>query len=116
MPTRFGRKTASMAEALFEVEGLSLSLPDMTQKPLLGSAPRIAILKGLSFALAENRITGIVGESGSGKTSLGRTLIRLPQPATRAGHAPPRPPCNPPAQAGLRPYPVCRTRHCGVQQ
>src|SRR5689334_16108788 len=69
-----------MAEALFEIEALRLSLPDMTRKPVLGSAPRIAILKGLSFALAENRITGIVGESGSGKTSLGRTLIRLLKP------------------------------------
>src|SRR6185503_3510289 len=69
-----------MAEALFEIEALSLSLPDMTRKPLLGAAPRIAILKQLSFALPENRITGIVGESGSGKTSLGRTLIRLLKP------------------------------------
>jgi peptide/nickel transport system ATP-binding protein len=69
-----------VAEALFEIEALNLSLPDMTRKPLLGAAPRIAILKGLSFVLAENQITGIVGESGSGKTSLGRTLIRLLKP------------------------------------
>jgi ABC-type oligopeptide transport system ATPase subunit len=69
-----------MAEALFTVETLRLSLPDMTKKPLLGAAPRIEILKGLSFTLDEGAITGIVGESGSGKTSLGRTLIRLLTP------------------------------------
>ncbi|WP_119275081.1 ATP-binding cassette domain-containing protein [Taklimakanibacter deserti] len=69
-----------MADALFTVENLHLSLPDMTKKPLLGAAPRIEILKGLSFTLKEGAITGIVGESGSGKTSLGRTLIRLLKP------------------------------------
>ena len=69
-----------MADALFTVENLRLSLPDMTKKPLLGAAPRIEILKGLSFMLKEGAITGIVGESGSGKTSLGRTLIRLLKP------------------------------------
>jgi ABC-type oligopeptide transport system ATPase subunit len=69
-----------MAEALFKVENLHLTLPDLTRKPLFGAAPRISILRGLSFALPENAITGIVGESGSGKTSLGRTLIRLLKP------------------------------------
>lgn len=69
-----------MADALFKVEGLHLSLPDMTRKPLFGAAPHIEILQGISFTLAEGAITGIVGESGSGKTSLGRTLIRLLRP------------------------------------
>jgi ABC-type oligopeptide transport system ATPase subunit len=69
-----------MADALFTVENLHLSLPDMTKKPLLGAPPRIKILKGVSFTLKEGAITGIVGESGSGKTSLGRTLIRLLTP------------------------------------
>ncbi len=69
-----------MADSLFDVSDLNLSLPDTAAKPLLGAAPRIAILKGLSFTLAEGAITGIVGESGSGKTSLGRTLIRLLKP------------------------------------
>jgi peptide/nickel transport system ATP-binding protein len=69
-----------MADALFAVEALRLSMPDMTRKPLLARAPRIEILKGLSFTLDEGAITGIVGESGSGKTSLGRTLIRLLTP------------------------------------
>ncbi|MGE3876566.1 MAG: ATP-binding cassette domain-containing protein [Parvibaculaceae bacterium] len=69
-----------MADALFAVDNLHLSLPDLTKKPLLGAAPRVAILKGVSFSLTEGAITGIVGESGSGKTSLGRTLIRLLKP------------------------------------
>ncbi len=69
-----------MADALFKVEDLHLSLPDLARKPLFGAAPRITILKGLSFTVPEGAITGIVGESGSGKTSLGRTLIRLLTP------------------------------------
>ena len=36
-----------MAEALYALTDLRLSLPDMTRKPLLGPAPRIEILKGL---------------------------------------------------------------------
>ena len=66
--------------AQFEVRDLRLSLPDMARKPLIGAAPRIEILKGVSLSIAEGTIVGIVGESGSGKTSLGRTLVRLLEP------------------------------------
>ncbi|MAL01484.1 MAG: dipeptide/oligopeptide/nickel ABC transporter ATP-binding protein [Alcaligenaceae bacterium] len=66
-----------MAEPLFSVKDLHLALPDMTRKPLFGPAPRIEILKGLSFDLPAGEITGIVGESGSGKSTLGRVLVRL---------------------------------------
>jgi len=69
-----------MAEPLFSIEGLRLSLPDMARKPLFGPAPRIEILKGLSFTLPRNAVTGIVGESGSGKSTLGRALVRLLEP------------------------------------
>ncbi|HTN95958.1 MAG TPA: ABC transporter ATP-binding protein [Nordella sp.] len=69
-----------MAEPLFKVADLRLSLPDLARRPLFGTAPRIEILKGLSFTVPEGAITGIVGESGSGKTSLGRTLVRLLAP------------------------------------
>lgn len=65
---------------LYTVENLHLSLPDMTQKPLLGAAPRIDILKGLSFTIPKGAVVGIVGGSGSGKSTLGRALVRLLQP------------------------------------
>lgn len=66
-----------MSEPLFSIKDLRLSLPDMSRKPLFGSAPPIEILKGLSFDLPTGQMTGIVGESGSGKTTLGRVLVRL---------------------------------------
>jgi peptide/nickel transport system ATP-binding protein len=68
------------AAAFFQVEDLRLSLPDLTRKPLLGPAPRIEILRGLSFASPRGEVLGIVGGSGSGKTTLGRCLVRLLEP------------------------------------
>ena len=65
---------------LYEVEGLRLSLPDMTRKPLIGAAPRLEILKGLDFTVPKGAILGIVGGSGSGKSTLGRALVRLLEP------------------------------------
>jgi ABC-type oligopeptide transport system ATPase subunit len=66
---------------LFQVDGLRLSLPDMTRKPLIGAAPRIEILKGLTFDISTGATLGVVGESGSGKSTLGRALVRLYEPA-----------------------------------
>jgi ABC-type glutathione transport system ATPase component len=71
-------------DALFRVENLHLSLPDLNAKPLFGPAPQIEILKGLSFEIPKGRITGIVGESGSGKSTLGRCLVRLLRPSSGA--------------------------------
>lgn len=65
---------------MYQIRDLHLSLPDMTRKPLLGSAPRIEILKGLSFDVPEGAVLGIVGGSGSGKSTLGRTMLRLLEP------------------------------------
>jgi len=73
-----------MTAPLYRVENLHLSLPDMTQKPLLGAAPRIEILKGLTFDIARGEVLGIVGGSGSGKSTLGRALVRLLEPT--GGH------------------------------
>ncbi|MEI9420349.1 ATP-binding cassette domain-containing protein [Mesorhizobium sp. Cs1299R1N1] len=70
-----------MAEPLFSVRGLKVSLPDMTRKPLIGRAPLAEILKGLDFDLPSGSVTGIVGESGSGKSTLGRALVRLLEPS-----------------------------------
>jgi peptide/nickel transport system ATP-binding protein len=67
---------------LYEVEGLHLSMPDMTRKPLLGPAPRLQILKGIDFSVPRGSILGIVGGSGSGKSTLGRALVRLLEPTS----------------------------------
>ncbi|MDA0961839.1 MAG: ATP-binding cassette domain-containing protein, partial [Proteobacteria bacterium] len=56
---------------LYRIENLHLSLADMTAKPLFGPAPRIEILKGLSFTIPKGAVVGIVGGSGSGKSTLG---------------------------------------------
>lgn len=69
-----------MAEPLFSVEGLTLALPDLARKPLIGRAPLMPILKGLSFEIPRGDILGIVGGSGSGKTTLGRAMLRLIEP------------------------------------
>ena len=65
---------------MYEVRDLHLSLPDQARKPLLGPAPRIEILKGLSFDIPAGSVTGIVGGSGSGKSTLGRAILRLLEP------------------------------------
>ena len=66
-----------MSDALFEIRDLRLSFPDLAHKPLFGAAPRIEVLKGLSFDIARGDVIGIVGGSGSGKSTLGRAMIRL---------------------------------------
>lgn len=68
-----------MAE-LYRIENLHLSLPDLNRKPILGPAPRIGILKGISFTLGRGEVLGIVGGSGSGKSTLGRAMVRLLEP------------------------------------
>ncbi len=70
-----------MAEPLIRVTDLRLSLADMTRKPLFGVAPRLEILKGISFDLPRGGVLGIVGGSGSGKSTLGRALVRLLHPS-----------------------------------
>lgn len=66
---------------LYTVTDLRLSLADMTAKPILGPAPRIDILKGLTFSIPKGGVIGIVGGSGSGKSTLGRALVRLLDPS-----------------------------------
>ena len=66
---------------LYRVEGLKLSLADMTRKPLFKAAPRLDILHGLDFVIPKGAVLGIVGGSGSGKSTLGRALVRLLEPS-----------------------------------
>ena len=75
-----------MTEPLYRIRDLRLSFPDMSQKPLLGAAPRVEILKGLSFDIPQGEVLGIVGGSGSGKSTLGRALIRLLEPDSGSIH------------------------------
>ncbi len=65
---------------LYTITGLTLSLADMTRKPLMGPAPRLEILKCLDFVIPKGAVLGIVGGSGSGKSTLGRALVRLLRP------------------------------------
>lgn len=65
---------------MYQIKDLHLSLPDMTRKPLLGPAPRIDILRGLTFDVPKGAVLGIVGGSGSGKSTLGRAMLRLLEP------------------------------------
>jgi ABC-type oligopeptide transport system ATPase subunit len=58
----------------------------MTRKPLLGPAPRIPILRGLTFGIARGEVLGIVGGSGSGKSTLGRAMLRLLEPSSGTIH------------------------------
>ncbi|MHA3915170.1 ABC transporter ATP-binding protein [Halovulum sp. GXIMD14793] len=67
---------------LYQISDLRLSFPDMARKPLLGAAPEIEILKGLTFDIGRGEVLGIVGGSGSGKSTLGRALVRLLEPSS----------------------------------
>ena len=66
---------------LYRIENLRLTVADMTRKPLFGAAPRLEILKGISFTIPKGAVVGIVGGSGSGKSTLGRALVRLLEPS-----------------------------------
>ncbi|WP_050930084.1 ATP-binding cassette domain-containing protein [Aestuariivita boseongensis] len=65
---------------MYEIRDLRLSFPDLAHKPLLGAAPRVEVLKGISFDLPKGTVLGIVGGSGSGKSTLGRAMLRLLKP------------------------------------
>lgn len=69
-----------MSTQIYRVSDLKVSFPDMSRKPLLGPAPRVEVLKGLTFDIPKGEVLGIVGGSGSGKSTLGRALIRLVEP------------------------------------
>jgi len=69
-----------MSEMIYQLKDLKVSFPDMSKKPLLGAAPRVEVLKGLTFDIPKGEVLGIVGGSGSGKSTLGRALIRLIEP------------------------------------
>ncbi len=71
---------------LLRIAELNLSLPDLNQKPLFGPAPRVHILKGVTFSIGKGEILGIVGGSGSGKSTIARCLVRLLEPTQGSIH------------------------------
>ena len=50
-----------MSEMIYQLKDLKVSFPDMSKKPLLGAAPRIDVLKGLTFDIPKGEVLGIVG-------------------------------------------------------
>lgn len=69
-----------MSEMIYRIRDLRFSFPDRAHKPLFGPAPRMEVLKGLSFDIPRGDVVGIVGGSGSGKSTLGRAMLRLLEP------------------------------------
>ncbi len=66
-----------MSEALLQVEGLGLDVPDLDAGP---GAPMRTILRDVSFTVPRAGALGVIGESGSGKSSLARALTLLMPP------------------------------------
>ncbi len=75
-----------MSAPLIEAKGLCMAFPDRDNKPFIGAAPMIDVLKGVDFTVGKGESVGIVGESGSGKTTLGRALLRLVEPTGGSLH------------------------------
>ena len=48
---------------------------------LLGPAPQLQALEGVSFTLTRGRSLGVVGESGCGKSTLARLVMALESPS-----------------------------------
>ena len=65
---------------LYRITDLRLSLADMTKKPLFGAAPRLEILKGLSFEVPAGQQVAIVDPSGAGKSTIARLVFRFYDP------------------------------------
>ena len=69
-----------MSEALLDVRGLNLALPDQSSGRAFGRPPLRQILHGVDLQVARGECVALVGESGSGKTTLARTVLRLYEP------------------------------------
>jgi peptide/nickel transport system ATP-binding protein len=68
---------------LLQVEGL-VKHYRLPRERLLGPAPLVRALEGVTFGLDRGRSLGVVGESGSGKSTLARLVMALEPPT--AGH------------------------------
>jgi peptide/nickel transport system ATP-binding protein len=72
-----------MSTPLLEVENLVRHYA-MPRETLLGTAPMVHALNGVSFEVQAGRSLGIVGESGSGKSTLARAVMALETPTAGA--------------------------------
>jgi peptide/nickel transport system ATP-binding protein len=72
---------ARPVSALLELEHLRVALPTR-------EGPR-AVLRDVSFQIAEGEAVGLVGMSGSGKTMTARAIVRLLPPGAEVGGADP---------------------------
>ena len=70
-----------MSAPLLEVKDLVRHYT-MPREKLLGAAPKVNALNGVSFTIQAGRSLGIVGESGSGKSTLARLVMALDTPTS----------------------------------
>lgn len=71
----------TQSSILISVKNLSVWFP--LKKTLLGKpSAHIKAVDDVSFDVIKGETLGLVGESGCGKTTLGRTLLRLTEPAS----------------------------------
>ena len=78
--TTIATEKTSNQEVLVQVKDLTVQFPSRTNflgKPL----SYFTAVDNVSFDIYEGETLGLVGESGCGKTTLGRTLLRLTEPA-----------------------------------
>src|SRR5262249_38775973 len=79
-PTLPNREADQFAEILLRVNNLSVLFA--SKKNFLGKPVEfIKAVDDISFDVYKGETLGLVGESGCGKTTLGRTLLRLIEPA-----------------------------------
>ena len=73
--------TLPMPAPLLRVDALTKRYR-LPRQSLLGTAPEVLALAGVSFTLHAGKSLGVVGESGSGKSTLARLVMALEAPSS----------------------------------